>query len=203
MTVREKYIHFVVLFTCVKLNKNTRTWVLPISSPCMSCHISLSSHPETVASLSSCLKLAFIFCHRWSTSTVLVLCCITFVLHLRLLNENKGNTAYLQIVYDLQLSGALHKHPRTHAVLRHSCLSDNKMTLQSRFSESYFLTFLNIFSCFTPSFSHLFCRSEAFTHFCLLPLSAVNFLIKRIFSPLVPWTKQLILATFFTAITII
>lgn len=61
MTVGERYIHLVVLFTCMKLNKNAGTWVLHISSLCLSCHISLSSQPETVTSLSMCLKLAFIF----------------------------------------------------------------------------------------------------------------------------------------------
>lgn len=61
MTVGERYIRLVMLFTWVKLNQNARTWVLPISSLCLSCHISLSGQSETVGSLSTCLKLAFIF----------------------------------------------------------------------------------------------------------------------------------------------
>lgn len=57
----KRCIHLVVLFTCLKLNGSARLWVFPISSPCLSYHISLSSQPETVATLSTCVKMAFIF----------------------------------------------------------------------------------------------------------------------------------------------
>lgn len=52
-----------------------------------------------------------LFFYLWSSCTVHVQCCLTFVLHLFSAQwKYKENTASLKIVYDLQLNVSLHKH---------------------------------------------------------------------------------------------
>lgn len=77
-------------------------------------------------------------------------------------------------LWPTQLDVSLHKHPHTHAARRHICLTTRRGCRAGLVSHVFCHSL--IMSCFSVS---LVSTSNALTHFCPMPSSALNFLFKH------------------------